>query len=287
MSTILPAVHIADPKTFDSKRNTIRKDGKQRLHLLTDFDHTLTQASIPGEKNITSWAVFEELLSASYQSERRALHDKYHPIENQPSLPLDFRSKLMREWWAAHLRLLKSENLTREILQRALAQNTLSLRGGARDLLESCSTYEIPVLVLSAGIGDVIKMFLESLALLTPNLHVTSNFLKFSPEGTVIGFESDIVHALNKDQSHVKNDDFCETIGQRPNIILIGDNTGDASMDLNGPDPVDKKKPGTTLRIGYLNEHTANFEAFAKVFDVVITDPHATTDFVHDLIVTM
>uniref|UniRef100_A0A915K7U2 5'-nucleotidase n=1 Tax=Romanomermis culicivorax TaxID=13658 RepID=A0A915K7U2_ROMCU len=52
--------------------------------------------------------------------------------------------------------------------------------------------------------------------------------------GNVVGFKNPIVHSFNKNSSVLKEEDreFFVNLRSRPNILLMGDSLGDASMDV-------------------------------------------------------
>lgn len=63
----------------------------------------------------------------------------------------------------------------------------------------------VPVIILSAGIGDVIKLILEHNNLVTDNVSVVSNFFKLSKGDngitTIEGFKGDkLIHVFNKNE---------------------------------------------------------------------------------------
>lgn len=64
---------------------------------------------------------------------------------------------------------------------------------------------KIPVLVLSAGIGDVVELTLKQENLLTENVSIVSNFLKLTEDSdglsTIQGFKGEkLIHVFNKNE---------------------------------------------------------------------------------------
>lgn len=78
----------------------------------------------------------------------------------------------------------------------------------------------VPVLVFSAGIGDVVKACLEHQGFLTPNVHVVSNFLKFQ-DGKVAGCQGDIIHIFNKNEHLLQNTPYYEVCKNEIEILNI------------------------------------------------------------------
>jgi len=72
-------------------------------------------------------------------------------------------------------------------------------------VFEKLHSQNVPLIVLSAGIGDVVELTLKHERLFTDNVSVVSNFLKLSEGGggmsTIEGFKGDkLIHVFNKDE---------------------------------------------------------------------------------------
>lgn len=79
------------------------------------------------------------------------------------------------------------------------------LRDGITEVFKKLCSQNIPLIVLSAGIGDVVELILKHENLLTDNVSVVSNFLKLSKHNnglsTIEGFEGDkLIHVFNKNE---------------------------------------------------------------------------------------
>ncbi len=93
---------------LDKKKDIISKQGAEKLHILADFDRTLTQAFVKGEYiPAIIWVLYNgNYLGEDYVSKAQALHEKYHKIETDPEVPREEKLKAMREWWMKHFDLL-------------------------------------------------------------------------------------------------------------------------------------------------------------------------------------
>ncbi len=85
--------------------------GAEKLHIITDFDRTLTQAFVDGEYKASLISVLYEdgYLSQEYQQKAQAMFAHYHPIEVDESIPVAERSAQMQQWREDHKRLLIAE----------------------------------------------------------------------------------------------------------------------------------------------------------------------------------
>lgn len=249
-----------------TKISTLVKEGPSKLHVVSDFDRTLTPHKINGEKTSTSFAQFRNggYLGDDYAKRAHELYDHYHPLEIDHNLDNDVRRQYMRDWWKAHLDLLVESGVSRDILASILSHGGLKLRENGEVFFKLLRENSIPLLILSAGIGDIIKSLLLTSENLTENVHIISNFFEFSPDGRAVGVKMPVVSAANKDESEVAGSPYASQVIGRKNIILIGDSLDDLQMTHG-------MQYDHILTIGYLNEdEDARRAEFANNFDIVI-----------------
>lgn len=276
-------VIITNPEKFNAIKERIIADGPEKLHVVSDFDKTLTTCFVNGEKVSSSVAVLrhERRLTSDYPDKAHALFDKYHPIEIDPSVPLEEKKGLMHEWWALHFDLLIKAKLNKKDLDSVTNSKMLSLRPGALDFFDFLNVHKIPLLIISAAaLGtDVISAYLDKHDRMYDNIHIDSNELAWDDSGYAISIKEPIVHSFNKDYESVKAHKFFNQIKDRKNVLLLGDSEGDASM-------IDGFDYENMIKIGFLNEISENggsLELFKKNFDVIILND-GPMDFVNILL---
>lgn len=81
----------------------------------------------------------------------------------------------------------------------------LFFRDGCTEAFNKLFSKKIPIIVLSAGIGDVVELILMHENLFTDNVSVVSNFLKMSKDNnglsTIEGFKGEkLIHVFNKNE---------------------------------------------------------------------------------------
>lgn len=244
----------------------IKEGGFDNLHIVSDFDRTLTPHRVNGEKTSTSFAQFRNggYLGEGYVAKAEALYDHYRPIEIDDSISFEDRNQHMKEWFRLHMELLVEQGVTRDILEDIVSKGRLRLRDGVELFLERLKAADVPVLLLSAGVGDLITTFLTEKKLLTPNVHVISNFFEFDDRGAAVAVKGDSIAPTNKDESGVSDSEYGAEVDARNNVILLGDNLDDIKM-------VHGLEHDVVLSIGFLNENEDELrDRYREVFDIVI-----------------
>lgn len=108
---------------------------------------------------------------------------------------------------------------------------------------------DVPILVFSAGVGDVIDEALHANSLTGDNVKVISNYMTFDSDGKLVAFTGKLIHMYNKNESSIPhNSTYFQDLSHRNNVLLMGDSLGDLQMS-KGVEP-----PSTVLTIGFLND---------------------------------
>ena len=110
---------ISNPESFEKVRSQIEKEGKNKIHILADFDTTLTYGQIAGKKTPSIISLLRDgnHLTKDYAEKANALFEKYHPIEIDPEISLEEKKEAMVEWWKVHNELLIKSGLSRKDLK--------------------------------------------------------------------------------------------------------------------------------------------------------------------------
>lgn len=228
-------------------------------YIVTDFDRTITAGD-----SESSWGTLSKSNSVpkEYVEERQKLYNKYRPIEIDLTLDYETKNKLMIEWWTNHINLFIKYKLKESVIKNtAQNPNMMKFRDGAQEFLKKMHDKNIPIIIISAGIGNFIKEFLIQNNALYDNIYIVANFIKFE-NGIATGISNNIIHSLNKNDISIPNE-VKDLIKDKENIVLLGDGIDDIKM-------VSEDKKDTTLKIGFLNANTEkDFNEYMKAFDVV------------------
>ncbi|CAF1045860.1 unnamed protein product [Adineta ricciae] len=272
-------VHVHDDKRKDVEEviRSLINDGRKMLHVVTDFDYTLTMYEKDGIIVPSTFGVIvnnEQLTlpDGSFVRDRAAeLRAKYHPIEHDVHLTVEEKTPHMVEWWHQLQSLLLRSNLNQSFIHQLVNQSELHLRNGVREFITELLQSQTPILIFSAGLGDVIELCLKKeipeFKHNHESSHIVSNFIQYDSNGSLISFSKKVMHSLNKNEHELHDTSYYQSILKRPNVILLGDSLGDVGM-VGG-----MKNLKHVLKIGYLNRSTpAKLEVYKNVFDIVICD---------------
>lgn len=253
--------------------NNIKKDGIDSILIISDFDATLTKG-IDENGNVASnsFSVFRNhgFLGEDYVKKAKAEADYYLPLEHDPTIPNEKKEILMQEWWEKHMgSLLIKSGLNTQIVNKIIEDELLEPREKLKEFLHLIEELNIPLFILTAGMGDIITEFLKKINGTNKNIHIVGNFYEYNKEGFAIGLKGEIIHSLNKDLHNAKKFPFFNEISKRKNIILLGDNPNDIKMATGF-------EYSNILKIGFLNKLKTNdkysetVKAFEENYDITL-----------------
>ena len=243
---------------------------------LADFDRTITTATC----GTSCHGVVESCkeLSVEYRKNTKQLFAKYFPIELDPVMPITEKIPLMQDWYRQAHELLLKEPLTPALLDATAASSKAALRPGFDEFYARCLGHGAPLVVCSAGLGNVVKALLqhrlESPAAVSSigSLPIVSNWLTFDGKDHVNGFSQPLLHMFNKNGTFIREQigatRWKELSAGRSVCLLLGDGLGDASM-------ADGLGLTSVVKIGFLNETdpirvAERLPQYEAAFDAVI-----------------
>jgi len=258
---------IVNPKDLEKKKKIFSEQGKDKIHVLTDFDRTLTKAYVKGNyvPSIISILRDHHYISKDYSEKAKALFNKYHPIEMNLKIPTKIKKKKMNEWWTKHFKLLIESGLNKSHLERIVREGNIKFREGALEFVDVLHKYNIPLVIISSsGVGNTIPMLFEKEKRLYSNIYIITNIYSWDRKGNAIEVKKPIIHAMNKEEIAIKNYPVFKKIKDRKNILLLGDSIDDLNM-------IKGAKYDNVIKIGFLNSNVKeNLKDYKKNFDVLI-----------------
>jgi len=272
---------IPDQKKLATTIASIQKTGSDKLHILADFDRTLTYGSVDGQKVPSIIAILRNghHLSDDYAVKAHALFDKYHPIEIDPQVSLTEKKQAMETWWRSHKQLLIDSGLNKKDIAAIVQDPHIKFRQGVSEFLKYLHQQNIPLIILSAsGVGEAVPMYFVNVKQNFSNIHYIVNSLTWDDSGQALAINEPIIHSLNKDETVIKNfPEIYQEISERKNVILLGDNVADTEM-VTGFDY------DNLIKIGFLDyDIDKQKESFLENFDIVI-EGDGDFDYINKLI---
>ena len=269
---------IFDEQKLKEKIVKMANDGAQKLHILADFDKTLSEISYINNKPVTSIVGLIRAgghLSPEYASAAYALFEKYAPLEHDQTIPRSERMIKMQEWWIKHSELLIQSKLNKKNMDDAMTAGHLKLREGVIEAFQLLHKYNVPVVIMSGGPAYMIQKQLELSGIMTGNIHIVANYYEYDAEGFMTNYKQPIINSQNKYEIILRQFPFFNQLTERTNVILLGDQIDDLGM-IEGFDYEN------LLTFVFANEKE-NEEVFSKKFDVVIKEK-GNFNFVNDIL---
>lgn len=270
-------VVIDNQQLLERKKADIRNAGPGKLQVIADFDATLTRYWINGSRGQSSHGLLQQD-NSEYDVKRQQLYDYYHPLEFSPTISIEEKTKLMEEWWEKTHSLLVEGGLTYSAIRNSVSSATIAFREGVVELFEYLEERDVPILIFSAGLADIIEEVLkQKLHRSFKNVKIVSNRMVFDNNGCLVSFKGKTIHVLNKNEHaldmaapiHNQLGDPDGTtvdsasLKKRTNVLLLGDHIGDLGMS-------DGLNYENRIAVGFLNDNIEkSLPSYQKAFDVV------------------
>ena len=239
------------------------KMSKDNICVFMDYDKTIT-----ANDSEDSWdaSANKEIMGENIKRDLEKYYQEYGMIEFDYHINKDKREKYIVEWYDKCMDLYYQYGLTIEKLKDSIDNSQLILRKGAKDFLFKLYENHIPVIILSAGIGNVIEQCLKKEECYYNNITIISNFIKFDKNGNMIKFSDNMIHSLNKNIDKLSDYRLKEKIEEKEYRVVIGDLVEDIYMMGRYPE-------SKSLKIGFLNKNVEeNLEVYKRNFDIVLTE---------------
>lgn len=234
---------------------------KDNFAILMDFDRTITS-----KDSLGSWSVLEnpKFMCEDFRIEAKKLVDIYYPYELNYSISSNVKAKYLNEWYYKNMDLLYEYGLTKSILLDCINDCNTKFHNGCKEFLDYMYKLNVPIVIISAGIGNVIIELLKKYNCFYPNISIFSNFIQFDND-KMVRFSDNMIHTSNKSMSVLPLDLQTEFLSK--DYVLV---FGDLVEDLDMAKGIDFNK---VLSFGFL-EHSIkeNLNFYRQAFDVVLTN---------------
>lgn len=227
-------------------------------YVIADFDRTLTT-----KDSEPSYGIIPKFLGGECLQERTKIYEHYRPIELDYTLEPETKQKIMREWATKSFTLL-SKYTTEERINNSLYTAKIYLRDGAKEFLYEMYKKDVPVIIMSAGIGNIIEKFLENQGVLYSNVILVSNFFKFDNNKAYIDINN-VIATSNKDYTRIPKE-LRNKLQKKEKGLLFGDIVEDIKM-------ISTEHINKTLTIGFLDYNIEdNLKSYNNNYDIVFAN---------------
>ncbi|XP_034564488.1 7-methylguanosine phosphate-specific 5'-nucleotidase-like [Notolabrus celidotus] len=261
------SVLIKERSRVEETIHAMQRAGAGRLQVISDFDMTLTRFAHNGKRVPTTHNILDNrlLLSEDCTKKMKELLNTYYPIEIDPSRTTEEKLPLMVEWWTKVHALLIQQRIRKDLLAQAVKESGAMLRDGYKAFFDHLTEQQIPLLIFSAGVGDVLEEVIQQNQVFHPNVHIISNYMDFDQTGALQAFKGQLIHTFNKREGALSHAASFTELQGRPNVLLLGDSLGDLTM----ADGVSEHE--NILTIGFLNDQVEERkESYINSFDIVL-----------------
>ncbi|XP_007577568.1 7-methylguanosine phosphate-specific 5'-nucleotidase A-like isoform X1 [Poecilia formosa] len=261
------SVMMRERSRVEDTMYAMQKAGAGSLQVISDFDMTLTKFAHKGKRVPTTHNILNNRLLIDDDStvKMKKLFNTYYPIEIDASLNPEEKLPYMVEWWTKVHDLLIQQRIRKDELARAVRDSNAVLREGCSAFFDCLAEQRVPLLIFSAGVGDILEEVIRQNHVFHPNVHIISNYMDFDHTGVLQAFKGQLIHSYNKRAGALSHGATLRELHGQPNVLLLGDSLGDLSM----ADGVSTAQ--NILTVGFLNDQVEERkESFLNSFDIVL-----------------
>jgi len=267
-------IYIKDFAKLKAKILAMKKDGKSKLNIFTDFDFTLTNKFQNGQKADNSFKAIERdgVVAKEFIEGCQKAREKYIPIEGNPLLSKEEKEGVMKEWWKYTQDLMVQTKMSKELVRLAVAKSKLYLRYGFFDMIRLLKDQGLQLHIVSGGIKAVVtETFYITQAELGLDLSKTIVYCMtpeiYNENMFIVGFEEPTIISTNK-HLFMTHKTYPE-VKEGNNCIVMGDLVEDYMIVKN-------LKMNNVIGIGFINnteEVTKEvLDAYMDTYDIVIAN---------------
>ncbi|CAJ1417447.1 unnamed protein product [Effrenium voratum] len=238
----------------------LRKGGKEQIQVIMDFDHTMTCFRRMDGTNMPQSHCSIEHLSLMPD----AFREGYGQLWEEQKRELAAGIWPWEMWWKRSHELMVEHGFRREWVEVAVKESGMHCRQRTLEFLKLVQANGIPVLVVSAGLREVIVEVLRQSDIDMSLVQIFANEMVFDEKGAL----ASVSHAVTPDSKRdtgIMHAAYFEEV-KRKHAVVMGDNLADCS--------VIEKVPGIDafLRVGFYNIARGKWEEFEECFDLLLSN---------------
>jgi len=255
---------VPRPEALETKRARLAAAGAQHLQLILDFDHTLTRF---------------------FMADGRSAPMCHDVVEHSPLMPEAFRKGYQQlwadqkaalanndwsweDWWRRSHALMVEHGLRQEWLPDMVQASGMCCRERCGELFELLARHRVPVLIVSAGLTQIIRKVLEREGVpLGENVRVLANEMRFdAASGVLEGFSEPVLHSQNKSGVGHRASDYFAAVARKHAIVV-----GDSLTDVNCADNVAGLEDDIRVGLFDAGKRSGQQSAYEETFDLLLS----------------
>uniref|UniRef100_A0A665TGV4 5'-nucleotidase, cytosolic IIIB n=1 Tax=Echeneis naucrates TaxID=173247 RepID=A0A665TGV4_ECHNA len=215
------SVLIRERSRVEETLQAMRRAGVSSLQVISDFDRTLTRFTHNGKTVATTHNILDNRLLMNEDATRKMkeLLNTYYPIEIDSNRSAEEKLPLMVEWWTKVHELLIQQKIRKDMLTQAVKESNAMLRDGYKEFFEHLAEHQVPLLIFSAGVGDILEEVIRQNQVFHSNVHIISNYMDFDQTVNIV-FSLSVVCLSQVEE---RKELYANSFG----IILVKDETMD------------------------------------------------------------
>ena len=221
---------ISDKNIFEQKKLIFQKSftyhadddsTKDKILFVSDFDFTIFNKYnyTTGEKYVSSFGMYNQDAFGGNQEkiieQRKKLHDYYLKYEEDVSIEENIRKEKLLEWITKGLDIIAVPNFPSYSIKKMIElkndKKFINFKKNVDKFYEKLIELNIPILIVSGGVKDIIIEFLQLLNIKGLNDYIKRGRLSFIANELIfdektkkcIGYNKDIIYGFNKSE-HVE-----------------------------------------------------------------------------------
>ena len=287
--------------TLDKKISlfkAIYNKNKNKLLYITDFDYTITRKYnyLTNEKFRNTYSIYNQEVFGGNQSlyllKDKELAELYEKYEENNSYDYDIRKKKLYEWYKLSLINMSHEKLNKESFKKMVELNFdyIKMRNKFKILFELLIKEDIPIIIISGGIKEIIIEILKTLNIKEFNNYLSKKKVIIIANSLLEKDKQEMIYPFNKNLIIKKILD--KNYKGFESIIIVGDLITDY-QSINELD-IDKEK--NVIGIGFLDyepkkmnivknnyKNDMIFKEYFNVFDIVLLNDQGY-DYIIDIL---
>ena len=281
-------------KKISSLKNIYNSNkNRNKILYITDFDYTITRKYnySTSEKLYSTYTIYNQEAfggnQSLYLSKDKKLAELYAKYEEDTSYDYEIRKKKSFEWYKYSLLNMSNEKITPESFKKMveLSIEHIKFRSDFKKILEFLIEKDIPIVIISGGIKEIIVEILKILKIKGFNEYlkekriiIIANSL-LDENCKLINWnekDEDIIYPFNKNIIIKKN--LEKYFNGFESIIIVGD----LISDYNSIKEIDINKQENVLGFGFLDynpsklksdfdiKNDITFKEYLDVFDIIL-----------------